>query len=557
MNFCEHLKLLHNADLHDDVKILANLLVGINEHNSDLLSMAAKYQVLVYYGDALLQTGEYKRAEVQYRRALQTKKAMNKGKTRHTATHMEMLSDVDIRYKIYQCLSHLKQYREAITVLEGLNVKQRTAKINMSLAKLYQRTGMDRSAITCYKEVLRECPLALEAVGGLLTLGVKGAEVASLVVNGLPPGVNPEWLSAWIKGHASAAGKDYPNAISTFKMLDTKSLRDSVEVLSSLGAAHFLNGDYQQAEMVLQRVHSIDPLFLKNMDILAYLYKREKKNKELESLGNQLMSVTEFAPQPWVAMGYFCLAIEKRTKAVYFAQKAFTFDNCCVESLLLKGRALLDLKKTPEAIVHYREALRIAPYRYEAHKGLVSCYLASHRMREAIQLSSAAYKQLGSNARSLTLYGSVLAKDLLNLEKAKPFLEKALKLDPSHLEAVYVMADIHTQQEAWEKGIELLRNQLQHQSTCRLHQLLGDFLSQTNEKQEALDQYSIALSMEPSDKKSREGMERVEKNSDMGTGLEGSYDLEVEDMDNSDNEVDLDGSEVESAWSDVSYTDNT
>ena len=39
--------------------------------------------------------------------------------------------------------------------LEGISTKQRTAKINMALAKLYLRSGMDRSAITSYKEVLR------------------------------------------------------------------------------------------------------------------------------------------------------------------------------------------------------------------------------------------------------------------------------------------------------------------------------------------------------------------------------------------------------------------
>ena len=38
-----------------------------------------------------------------------------------------------------------------------------------------------------------------------------------------------------------------------------------------------------------------------------------------------------------------------------------------------------------------------------------------------------------------------------------------------------------------------LRKQLKHQNTGRLHQLLGNFLEHTNEHQEALDQYSIAL----------------------------------------------------------------
>ena len=41
--------------------------------------------------------------------------------------------------------------------------------------------------------------------------------------------------------------------------------------------------------------------------------------------------------------------------------------------------------------------------------------------------------------------------------------------------------------------IARLRSYLQSQSTCRLHQMLGDFLSQTGDHLEALDQYSKAL----------------------------------------------------------------
>ena len=40
--------------------------------------------------------------------------------------------------------------------LESVSPKQRTCKINLALAQLYQKTGgNDRSAITAYKEVLR------------------------------------------------------------------------------------------------------------------------------------------------------------------------------------------------------------------------------------------------------------------------------------------------------------------------------------------------------------------------------------------------------------------
>lgn len=49
--------------------------------------------------------------------------------------------------------------------------------------------------------------------------------------------------------------------------------------------------------------------------------------------------------------------------------QALNIDPMNVEALMMKGSALLELKKIPEAVTHVREALRLSPNRYEAHKG--------------------------------------------------------------------------------------------------------------------------------------------------------------------------------------------
>jgi len=52
--------------------------------------------------------------------------------------------------------------------------------------------------------------------------------------------------------------------------------------------------------------------------------------------------------------------------SVRFVQ-ALSLDSRNIEALSLKGLALMEVKKTPEAVSHFREALRLAPYRYEAY----------------------------------------------------------------------------------------------------------------------------------------------------------------------------------------------
>ena len=189
-----------------------------------------------------------------------------------------------------------------------------------------------------------------------------------------------------------------------------------------------------------------------------------------------------------------------------------------VEALILKGLALVDIKRVDDAIVHFREALRISPKRFEAHHGLIGCYLTERRMREAISQAKEAFNYLGQSARSLTLYGTVLAKEPLTVEKAKSYLERALRVDPLHTAAVYPLAEIHASLEEYNKGAELLRKQLVLQSTGKLHQVLGDFLTHLKQYQEALDQYSIALSLDPSNARALDGIQRVEKASDSAAG---------------------------------------
>lgn len=150
----------------------------------------------------------------------------------------------------------------------------------MMLANLYRKAGQERSAVTSYKEVLRQCPLALDAIIGmcghrdpfihettfnlldtctclsvsplftlqalvqkfcldflgrhatpvyksrsvskrcffplgLLSLSVKGAEVASMTMDVIQSIPNLDWLSVWVKAYAFIHAGDNQRAINT------------------------------------------------------------------------------------------------------------------------------------------------------------------------------------------------------------------------------------------------------------------------------------------------------------------------------------------------------
>lgn len=98
---------------------------------------------------------------------------------------IEKFSEIELKFRIAKCLFENQQYKDATSLLQPIPLKQRSAKINMLLVKIQQlESATDKHLITNYKEVLRKCPLAFECIDGLISMGVKGTEVNSLIING-------------------------------------------------------------------------------------------------------------------------------------------------------------------------------------------------------------------------------------------------------------------------------------------------------------------------------------------------------------------------------------
>lgn len=98
---------------------------------------------------------------------------------------IEKFNEIELKFRIAKCMIETQQFKEAGALLQSIPSKHRTAKVNMMLTQIQQgESGTDKHLIANYKEVLKKCPLAFECIDGLLSLGVKGTEVNSLIING-------------------------------------------------------------------------------------------------------------------------------------------------------------------------------------------------------------------------------------------------------------------------------------------------------------------------------------------------------------------------------------
>uniref|UniRef100_A0A8C3BHP7 Anaphase promoting complex subunit 7 n=1 Tax=Cairina moschata TaxID=8855 RepID=A0A8C3BHP7_CAIMO len=529
----EHVREMASAGLHSNVRLLSGLLLTMSGNNPELFSPSQKYQLLVYHADSLFHDKEYRNAVSKYTMALQQKKALSKTSKVRPSTG-NAASTPQMWFSPFSYLT--------LVPLCSLQ-------INMMLANLYKKAGQERSSVTSYKEVLRQCPLALDAILGLLSLSVKGAEVASMTMNVIQSIPNLDWLSVWIKAYAFVHTGDNTRAINTICSLEKKSLlRDNVDLLGSLADLYFRAGDNKNSILKFEQAQMLDPYLIKGMDVYGYLLAREGRLEDVENLGCRLFNISDQHAEPWVVSGCHSFYSKRYSRALYLGAKAIQLNSNSVQALLLKGAALRNMGRVQEAIIHFREAIRLAPCRLDCYEGLIECYLASNSIREAMVMANNVYKTLGANAQTLTLLATVCLEDPVTQEKAKTLLDKALTQRPDYIKAVVKKAELLSREQKYEDGIALLRNALANQSDCVLHRILGDFLVAVNEYQEAMDQYSIALSLDPNDQKSLEGMQKMEKEE---SPTDATQEEDVDDMEGSGEEGDLEGSDSEAAqWAD-------
>lgn len=264
-----------------------------------------------------------------------------------------------------------------------------------------------------------------------------------------------------------------------------------------MATSQYLNGDYSNALNTFDKLHNYDPFYTSKMDVYAYLLYNDKSDRDklstLEKLATDLYSISLQIPETWIAMGYFQL---KKKPAIVklvadnlkcFIDNALAIDNQNCQALLLKAITFYKSKTPSETINVYREATRINPYFFEAYKGHVDVLLNTNQAKDAIQVASACHKIIGSNHRTLTLYGEALSKESSTQEKSKSLLLKALKMEINNQEAVVCLVKVCMALKHFDDALDVLGKYIRHNPTnSRLLQTYVELLKKFKRNDEAL-----------------------------------------------------------------------
>jgi len=509
----DHCKSLYEAGLYEDVKLICDLLIGMSESaysGGFVCDAKDKYMIYYLFGNAAFSLREYKLAENLLNKALQINKSNLRPKPK-TQSSVDCETDINVKYNLHLCLMYEKKYQEAFVILDSINSKQRTGKILLALGKLHQLLINPKEAIAAFKEVLKLNKFSLMAIEALLTLGVKLDELPKIPCN-----MNPEWLNRYLKGKSHLESREYKESIKCWKSIDLSFGHKSTEILCSLAYSQYLNGEYSNATSSFEKLHKLQPMFTAKMDIYAYLLFIDTADYDkiltLERLSNDMHSVSVSIPETWTVIGYYSLR-KKHQKAKCFAENALLIDHENAQALLLRALSLSKLKAISESAVTYREATRINIYFFEAYKGLVETLILLNHTKDAIQIAANALKLLGTNHRTLALYGEALSKDPLTQEKSKSYLSKALKSDPDNYEVVICLVKVYMALHQFNEALEILGKYVRYNSqNSKIMHIYSELMKKCGRSDEAIIYMNKVSGMDPSNLPIKSILERTEQN---------------------------------------------
>ncbi|KAL1923693.1 uncharacterized protein VTP21DRAFT_8673 [Calcarisporiella thermophila] len=495
----ERVNALYDAGLYASAKLMANMLMTAT-HNSETMVNQYLPEFLVVYANCLYQEQEYRRAMYYYEKAIQHTRTRASTKKR-----MIMGWDTEVRVKYAKCCISIKEFPQAVTILESIPDKQRTPQVYLLLANVNEELGERRRAVEYYKEVIRYQPHAIEAYIGLLKHKIPLKEIVSQI----PECPEQEWMQKYIEAEYQRTNHGYNDALKGLKALELKH-GNNVELLVLIADLHMQCINHTEASLTYQKVRTLDPYMLDGMDKYAQLLRIQGKTMRLNKLAEDLRVTNDKRPEPWLAMARYCELKQDTDKALLFAEKAISLNEKHVPSYITKGTLLITTHQFTEANFVYRKAYRLSQS-FEVYQGLVDTLIGLRRTQEAYNLAQEIMEVMPTNPRALTLYGIVLSQNAESRDKARKAFYDALKIDPRCLEAVMALVSVNVFEQMWEESIEVLSSQLDHHPAEMIYTRIGDICLLANDYSRAMQHYNMALSINSDYEQAKQGLNRAER----------------------------------------------
>lgn len=302
-----------------------------------------------------------------------------------------------------------------------------------------------------------------------------------------------DWILHYISALYLQTSHQYSKGFDQFSRLESI-FKGNITLLLHMAECSFKAGNVLNAFYLYSQIRKLDVNSIDAMDRYAGLIKNQGKHIQLNKLANELLRVNDERPETWVALARYCESKEDLDRALHFVEKALSLNQRHVEAHLLKGSLLLSTNKPQEALSSYRNASKHTQDIF-IYQGLMECYVALGKFKEALVVAKEALNIMPNNARALTLVGIVLLKFEGKTEKAKLVFQKALQADPKCSEAIVALVDVFCGEKKFDLAVKVLQHHLALHHTDFMHTKLGEVYFSKKEYALALGSFNTALAV--------------------------------------------------------------
>lgn len=134
--------------------------------------------------------------------------------------------------------------------------------------------------------------------------------------------------------------------------------------------------------------------------------------------------------------------------------------------------------------------------------------------------------------------------------KSKPLLENALEKDPYCLPAIFMMVDLLLELGDSAAAVKLIKKQCATKPNSKLYSILGDILSKEKNQMKAVENYTIAIKMDPLNRRANSGLMALGQSSQPNDDPEHCRTYEFEEMLEVPTNANEAESESDAPWSD-------
>lgn len=121
-------------------------------------------------------------------------------------------------------------------------------------------------------------------------------------------------------------------------------------------------------------------------------------------------------------------------------------------------------------------------------------YMARKMYREAVE----AYKEGGGDRAVLINKTGIAYHQLMDLESARRYYERAIKVDPSYSEAINNLGTVYYAKKNFRRAVSQYRRALRHSpDSASIHSNLGTAYFARKDYEKAMEEYQTALKLDP------------------------------------------------------------